>query len=123
MGDPAQARHPFTDRDNAHPRASRKRRRPVDSATLLKLGFCEWQPFGNAITKPVSQNSGVYAFRRLTSLAFRIGSSGITQIRRAMSDRKQPYHGIKHNLDEYLHPGSGSRGSRTKQMVGERALA
>ena len=38
---------------------------------------------------------------------------------RAMSDKKGPYHNLRHALREYLHPGHSQR---TKIRVGHRAL-
>lgn len=94
----------------------------MDSTTLLNLGFCEWEPFMKATVSAAPENKGVYAFRHSSPLDLTIGSSDITYIGRAMSDRKGPYHNIRHSLNEYLHPGRGSTGNRTKQRVGGRAL-
>lgn len=91
----------------------------MDSTTLLNLGFCEWRPFKKVI-EMAPGNKGVYVFRSLSLLNLRIGSSDITYIGRAMSDRKGAYHNIKHSLKEYLHPGHGNR---TKKRVGGKALA
>lgn len=97
-----------------------KKKRPMDSNMLLKLGFCEWKPFGKATIGKTPESKGVYAFRSSKPLDIRTGSSDITYVGRAMSDKKGAYHNIKHSLNEYLHPGHDNP---TKKRVGEKALA
>lgn len=87
----------------------------MDSNTFLSLGFCDWQPFQKGIEKLAPENKGVYAYRRLTSLNLKVGSSDIMYIGRAMGT----FHHIKHCLNEYLHPG---RSNRTKLRIRQRAL-
>jgi len=91
----------------------------VDGTALLSLGFCEWEPLRKAV-ELAPEKKGIYVFRSLTSLNLRMGSSDITYMGRAMSDRRGAYHNIKHSLNEYLHPGYSNR---TKKRVGQRALA
>jgi hypothetical protein len=97
-----------------------KKKGPMDSNTLLKLGFYEWKPFAKATIEKAPESRGVYAFRSLKPLNLRTDSSDITYIGRAMSDKKGAYHNIKHSLNEYLHPGHDNP---TKKRVGEKALA
>ena len=112
-----------TDGHSAHLSSAPNKRRLVDSTRLLKLGFHKWEAFEKTTIATAPENKGVYAFRGLSSLNLITGSSDITYIGRAMSDRKGAYHNIRHSLREYLHPGRGSKGNKTKQRVGERAPA
>lgn len=92
----------------------------MDSNALLKLGFYEWKLFGKATIQKAPESKGVYAFRSSKRFNIRTGSSDITYVGRAMSDKKGAHHNIKHSLNEYLHPGHSNV---TKRRVGEKALA
>ena len=89
----------------------------MDGTTLLSLGFCEWRPFKKETIKIAPEHKGVYAFRSLTSLGLKVGSSDIMYIGRAKGEGKKTYT-IKRGLNQYLHPGHGNR---TKIRVGQKA--
>jgi len=84
------------------------------------MGFREWKPFKLGVERVAPENKGVYAFRARENVGLIRGSSDLVYIGRAMSDRKGPYHNLRHSLREYLHPG---RSQGTKIRIHNAALA